>query len=638
MRKIHYLKLMLIFMCAFVANRSTAQTTGSYDINITFNAAPRQLSFYVPPTYVATQRYRLIVALHGLGDNSVNYRNALVGPLAWPASMPNTIIVCPEAFNTNTDFYLPAGSDSIIQACINYAEANYHIDTANIILQGFSLGGRAALRYGLDHYADFKGLLLNTPAVQGVKQALNQNSIYTFNYANASHIPIYITHGGTDITYESPIDSTYEQLVLNDGKVRYFQFPTLGHTIPPTAQIINFLPFFDTPSAAGYDLDIVKPVIAQRTCATTIPATTLIRNTGTNVIHSAIINYNTGGGPLSYTWTGALAPFQHAIVTLPTIAAAAGVHTLTVGVTSLDGGIADTITGNNQKSVPFQVVTSGLSLPYFQGFEGVNPPADWVQYLAGDFYTPWLADSTVHKTGIASINTFNTILIFDNTGRHDDFVSPVLNLASSTNPHMTFDVAYNYHKYTAAVLGVDSIFADTLEVLISTDCGDNYTRLYKKGGSQLATFANPILNPLSVDADFADPADTNWRMEYIDLTPYATADKATVMFRYTSALGGSLNIDNINFTNVPVGVQTVSHAKYTLYPDPANDVVNINTGDDKLERVVVMDMTGKTMVALDNTGKGNTATINTSTFADGVYVFQLFAEHDVKTKKVVIKH
>jgi len=636
MKKIGYLIAAIALQGILLPNIASAQATGSFDSSITFMGAARTLSMYVPATYSVATPYRLIVGLHGLGDNSVSYRNVLIGPLAWDSNIPNTIFICPEAANVNSDYYSPSGDEAIIQASIDFARAHYNIDTTDIVLQGFSLGGRAALRYGLDNYTKFKGLLLNTPAVQGVKEAINGESYYPYAYANAQHIPIYITHGEDDILYEPPIDSAYEQLVLNNGVVHYYDFPGLAHAIPPIASILNFIPYFDTPAVAGYDLDVVKATIAQRSCATTLPATCLVRNTGTDTIHSVTLNYTVAGATLSYTWTGILPSFSHAVISLPAMAATAGYQTLDVSVASLDAGIADTVVANNEKTVPFQVATTGNALPLFEGFEGVFPPVNWVQYLAGDAYSPWYADSTNKKTGIASMGAFNTILIFDNDGRKEELASPLLDLTSVVFPKLTFDVAYNYHHYTPPTLTIDTAFADTLEVLISTDCGDTYTSLYKKGGAELATFGNPILNPLSVDADFITPADSNWRTETIDLSAYAGSDKAIVKFSYISALGGSINIDNVNFSGPALSTPKIAGTGINVYPNPANDIVNIIAGNEPINKVDVADVTGKIVMSIDNEKGNNQFSVNTSSLIEGVFVFTVFTEGNVLVKKVSI--
>ncbi len=382
MKRKTYLETVLLLLCLYLSGTAHAQHTGSYDTTVTFTGSPRAVSMYVPPTYNPSVAYRLMVCLHGLGDTCTNYRNALTGSAAWPTNIPNTIFVFPEAANRNADYFYPSGGEAIILTSIDMARSIYNIDTNDIVLQGFSLGGRAALRYGLDHYEKFKGLLLNTPAIQGVKEAIN-DGVYTFNYANASHIPIYITHGADDVIYTGPIDSTYEQLILQNGVVRYYDFPGLAHTIPPIASIINFLSFFSNPASTGYDLDMVKASIPQRSCTPALPATCLVRNTGTSTIHTINLQYTVAGSPLTYIWTGSLAPFQHAVIALPTITAPTGSQVLSVSVVSLETGISDTVTANNSCSAPFQVEATGTPFPVFRPTGSSTNPVISIRHGTG---------------------------------------------------------------------------------------------------------------------------------------------------------------------------------------------------------------------------------------------------------------
>lgn len=632
LKKAVFLSLLLTSCFAF------GQSTGSFDVNINFQGQPRKLSFYVPPNYNPANSYRLMVCLHGLGDTSASYRDALINFLGWGANIPNTIFVCPEAADPYADYFDPPGGEAIIQESMDYAIQNYNIDTNNIVLQGFSLGGRAALRYGLDNYSRFKGLLLNTPAVQGVKEAMNRSSFYPFNYANASRIPIYITLGNSDIAYLSPVDSAFEQMVLADGIVKYVQFPG-GHTVQPVAQLVDFIPFFDNPSRPGLDLDMVKINTPFRSCSAQIQgADLLVRNTGEDTIRNINLDYTVNGNTQTHTWTGTLAPFRHALITLPAMNAAAGNQSLQATVTTLNNNMPDTVTGNNSRTVSVPVETQGLLLPFFEGFEGnAFPPAGWVRKPAGEFYSPWEWDNTVKKTGNQSMGAFNTIFIFDNSGQKEDISTPLLDLSSLASPFLSFDVSYNYHLYVPPVALDTMVFADTLEVLISTDCGNTYDLLYKKGGADLATFFKPIVNPLDLDSLFVYPADTNWRTEQIDLSNYAAADKAFITFRYTSALGGSVNMDNIRVTNALGVPATVQNVALEVFPNPARDLIHITADKESIERVEVLDASGKTAGSFSFQSRNGKVTIPVSSLPDGFYVLRVYTEKGAGSTPVMIR-
>jgi pimeloyl-ACP methyl ester carboxylesterase len=633
MKRYHTLLLLLSILIPGLAG---AQRTGSYDTSISFMSGTRALAIHVPAAYTPSNKYQLMVCLHGLGDTASDYRDALVNLLGWGAAMPNTIFVCPEAVTRSSDFFSPTGGEAIIQQSMDYAMQVYHIDTADVVLQGFSLGGRAALRYGLDNPATFRGLLLNTPAVQGVKEAVNGQPLYPFTYSNGSRIPIYITHGATDITYGSVLDSVYEQLVLHDAIVQFTRYPGLGHTLPPLAQM-PFQQFFAAPSHSGADIDAVKIYSPLLNCAAQTTPSLLFRNTGMDTIRSARFTYMISGSPQTASWTGTLLPYQHGTVPLSVAGLTPGASITISAQADTVNGNADTVTANNQQSGT--VKRAGAALTALnEGFEGSFPPSGWTLEEAGDFYTAWVDDNTVARTGSQSVNAFNTIFFFDNSGRSEGLITPAISLPA-VKPMLSFDVAYNYHRYTPPYLTATVDFADTLEVLISNDCGASYTRLYKKGGADLATFSNPILNPLAINDLFAAPADSNWRTERIDLSGYPSGgNDVFVKFNYISALGGSINIDNVQIGSATSVAGAASRPGFRVYPNPASGEVRVASSGEAIRKLEVVDMAGrKVLSATAEDQHATLMTLDTRNLPAGIYMLQIHAADGMRMEKLSIK-
>jgi len=168
---------LILLAISYLVHNSDAQTTGRFNRYVPVPSEPnRRLSYYVPANYNPANKYKLIIALHGLGDNSVNYRNFLASDSIYTGDtnvvtdphspIYNAIVVAPESGNNvNTDFWTPTSDTCIITLAIADAMSAYNIDPHYIYLNGFSLGGRSALRYGLLNYNRFRALLLWTPAI-----------------------------------------------------------------------------------------------------------------------------------------------------------------------------------------------------------------------------------------------------------------------------------------------------------------------------------------------------------------------------------------------------------------------------------------------------------------------------------------
>jgi predicted esterase len=594
------------------------------DTTINFMGEQRAISIYIPSDYSPSVPAKLLVGLHGLGDTDTNYMNALV--YLFPEStIPNTIIICPDGgSDANKDFYTPEGDEAIIDTVISFAKNLYNIDVSEIVLQGFSLGGRSALKFGLDFPEKFKALLLNTPAVQGTKDAVFGN----FLYANASKIPIYITCGNEDLNYLNPIDSMRLQLVLNDGKVLYRQF-SMGHSVPYMREMTEYQQFIDSLYISDYDLDVVQVKAPVVYCETPVPFSVLVQNKGSETLTDITFTYKIGSDSLSHTWTGNLAPFQHLEIGFPDITVSSeGYSSLTVEVEILNSSFSDSIKYNNSTEGELFVFTQSKTLPYEESFSTLDFANDWSLISAGDYFT-----SFDYNSSRKFLYACNTIWIFDNSGRKEETMSPALDLSSISNPSIAFDVAYMYTLYNGdfTVGGVDVIFADTLEVSISTDCGETFDLLYKKGGEDLLTFNNPLINLNNLNTFFTTfPSSNDWRREWIDLSPYAESTSAFVKFSYVSALGGLIFLDNIAFSDEVSNIKGIENQSISVYPNPVKNTLYVQSSSE-VEQITIYDISGRLLKQSTNPSQE----INVSDLANGVYIVKVKTGKGESMQKII---
>ncbi len=625
--------IFLLIAIAFFAVKANAQQTGNFADNVMFMGKQRTLACHVPSNYDSSMSYNLIIGLHGLGDNAVNYRNALINTLNWPSIFANTIFVFPDGGDDqNKDFYMPAGDEAIVQEAINYAIQNYNIDTNSVILQGFSLGGRSALKYGLDNHAKFKGLLLNTPAIQGLADAVNDpNGSLMFDYSKASQIPIYVTIGANDQIYIFNWMPVNERLKKNDAKVKTLEIAGMGHNVPGQQYISPAITFFADPASSDYDIDLFEIETDQRTCNPDIQPQCYIRNKGSQPVTSVDIDYAIGSSSGTYTWTGNIGMYEHAVVNLPLMSAGSGEQDLDLSIGNINGSYTDTISSDNNLSYMVYVGDNPLSVPCTEGFEGNME--GWTYEETGSIFQ-WYQDADVKKDGMYSIAAFNTILMFYTLGYVESFYSPVMDLSGVASPDLTFDLAYNYHKYTPPYFTDDVLFADTLIISVSTDCGQTFQEIYRKGGADLATAADPILNPLSIQQVFFSPDSGEWRNEAVDLSAYAGQTEVMLKFGYKSALGGSIYIDNISFTQDVSIEQQTERNDVVVYPNPAQDYINIKADNMQISNVSLYDMTGRQV--LQKEWHQNSNRIDISSLNAGLYQLLIISGQDRIMKKVMV--
>lgn len=544
---------------------SVSSIAGNVEKTVTFMSQSRSLSFYIPDTYNASNPYKLIVSLHGSGDNSVNFRNA-ISPVSSSAGSPfyNCIIVCPDGgSDPSRSFQQPAGDEEIIRVARDSARKWYNIDDNSIYLNGFSLGARSALYYGLKNYSLWKGMFLWTPAVQSIAEADNK-SYFKYNYSNANKIPICMTVGANDANYVTKVQYIKNILVDSSGIVQLRVIAGLGHSIPPTFADDFCSGFVDNffSSMSALDAGISKindPKVYS--CSSNLIPTIRLMNRGTTTLTSVDINYRIDNGTLqTHNWSGTLASLTSQNVTLPAITSATGKHALKVFTSNPNAGV-DGNTSNDNITDSVTVLTTGRSLPQTDGFE-LQPTDVFDQLINLDgMYTYYL--SSTAKTGTYSAYVPN--FLYPIPGERDDLITYPLDLSSAPDPVLTFDMAY---------VSRNSGLSDTLEVSISTDCGKTYTTIYKKFGLNL-----PTTSPTFKSTQFV-PTAGQWRTESVSLGAYTSATTAFIRFRNICNYQNDLYLDNINIaTGMVAGVSiaqtagvnpTCSGASVTFTATPVN--------------------------------------------------------------------
>ncbi len=302
-------------------------------------------------------------------------------------------------------------------------------------------------------------------------------------------------------------------------------------------------------------LEILYPI--GTICSSNITPQIELMNMGANALTSVTINYQISGlGGNTYSWNGNLASLQTTIINLPAITSTSGAHTINV-TTSNPNGNADGNSSNDSQTENFYLSgTVGMSIPMQEGFENAGfPPAAWEVVNQDASYT-WERTTQAASSGSASM--FINVYDYDGSnGQIEDMISPMYNLSTYLDPELKFDVAYALYS--------SSGFSDTLEVLITTDCGVTWDQLYKKFDAPLTTA------PLTTDPFY--PTSSQWRTETIDLTNYNSSSNAQIMFRFISDWENNLFVDDINISGTvinPNGINDISNANTIhVYPNPS---------------------------------------------------------------------
>jgi pimeloyl-ACP methyl ester carboxylesterase len=630
--------VMLILIIGIQSPNS--QTKGSFNINVNMTSGSRIIAYYVPTDYDAAKKYNLMICLHGSRQPADEFRDNLC-PF-WAAFMKNTIFACPEGSGPSLDFYYTKGDETIIDTAISYIKQNYSIDDKKIILEGFSLGGRSALKYGLENPDQFKGLLLNTPAIQSYFDAAN-NPVYSLNYKyeNGSKIPIAITHGAADRAYYNPVDTLFKILTDNNSMVLFTRVYGMGHNIPDQTVIQKCLDFINQPLKNNLDADISKIMVSNRTYLQKINPKFRMRNMGVQDITSANITYSINGTSADYSWSGSISSFKYADIELPEIPCYEKRNILVIQIKSINGSNTDiTLPGKKQDSINFQNLTQSLKLPFKCGFEITDPNLTYFSLKTAGGMISWGVRTNAKTEGTYSLRMNNTPFVNINQGLSEDVLSPLLDLTSVKNPCIAFDLGFNYIKLTpAGGYPENYTYTDTLKIMMSTDSGKTFTNIYTKSGAELATVSTPITNPATIEGCIFTPTSINqWRTEVIKLDDYADKSKVVFIFKDVSGNGGTLWLDNIRFVSYDdiSDVEDVSsNSGLSISPNPANEMINVQIPDNTNE-IRIYNFAGM-QIYKSNIEPGNTEFhLSINGFNSGIYMIEAVSGNKSISKKLII--
>lgn len=255
-----------------------------------------------------------------------------------------------------------------------------------------------------------------------------------------------------------------------------------------------------------------------------------------------------------------------------------------------------------------------------ESFEAVFPPAGFELVNADEDIT-W-----EQETGFGGFGTSDQCMKIRGYdywpgGAEDDAIVS-MDMTYLQDAELTFDVAYARYA---------SNYTDSLEVLVSTDCGDNYTSLYFKGGSDLATAPDFSASPFI-------PAANQWRTETIDLSSYMGNGDVLIVFRSHTGWGQNVYVDNINLTAVNVvGVEETEPDTYlSIYPNPVaqSGTLHLHTNLNEMIDVEIFSSEGKHVYRGKHTPTGS---ISISGLAPGAYVSVLRTSELIKKGVLVVQ-
>ncbi len=300
----------------------------------------------------------------------------------------------------------------------------------------------------------------------------------------------------------------------------------------------------------------------------------------------------------------------------------AGLYSVTLTAENLNGQSSITKT---------DMIQAGGYVPFFhETFE--EPVADrfWLIENPDD-------DRTWEPYTIAGTSPGNTAMAVNfrevyGIGRKDRLVSPALNLENMNEAYMEFQ-----HAFAQRNAGV----SDSLIVMVSPDCGVNWTRVFEGGENGNGNFATHQ----PTDYDFVPQSASDWcglgwgsACNTIDLTPWAGLSNVKIAFETYSMYGNPIFIDNF-FVDRFVGIDNMKakDCDISVYPNPAVYELTVSWNESSgYNSLKMIDGMGKSVLKRNISKRQTNVNLNISTLEAGVYVIMMKNNLTVNVKKVVV--
>lgn len=429
------------------------------------------------------------------------------------------------------------------------------------------------------------------------------------------------TTGGNGILYQDYMDYSFDPclLLFTAGQVVRMESALLTYRSSLTVSNACTPIVLKTLDAQLKTID--SPV--KRICTNSFTPSVTIRNKGSQTLTSLLINTVIDNGvPLNYTWTGSIASLTNTSVTLAGLTITPGIHTIKIFVSAPN---AATDENNNNDTLTTTVQYYDAVQTVTEGFEGnIFPPQAWDIVNPDDGIT-WQKATGIAKTGNASV-VINNIDNF-NIGEQDYLRLPELNLVNIDSAYLNFQLAASTFTPTSTA---DNNW-DTLEVLISKDCGATYTSLYKKWGASLVTTATENTNPFI-------PKASEWRKDSVNLTGFINAGKVMLAFKNTTGNENNVYLDDINIRTQIIN-PNLKAAGFLITPNPTRNIITVQfyPNPTNLKSIQVYNLLGQKIAETDiGSDAGNVAYyFDVRSYPAGIYFVRVVFANKVLIKKII---
>ena len=388
---------------------------------------------------------------------------------------------------------------------------------------------------------------------------------------------------------------------------------TMTYTVPPGTNLI--------------DMEASSNMILPTSyCANSITPEITIANNSAIAIDTFEVAYTLNGGvPNTQTITTSLAAGANTTIAFPAITVPSGQNSVSYNAYTVVGtSFIDNVSGNNSASSGafYTMSATAFATSHSEGFDNVatgtiainnaivENPYDENTYVFDNTFTQ---NVTWNLGGYGlTAKSYRFRLADFTAGNHASLIYEKIDFSANTNMQVSYSYAY-------AQMSTSN--SDKLQVLVSTNCGVNWTIENTNSG------ANLITAPLE-SQNYFYPQLTQWKTQTVDLSAYDGNSEVMIAFKAISGGGNNLYIDDIKIGPTQMLAINDLSSSLAAYPNPVKDILTI-TGD--YMSADIYDVFGKLVLTSESQ-----KTINVSSLSNGVYFLNINAENTITVKKITV--
>jgi hypothetical protein len=355
-----------------------------------------------------------------------------------------------------------------------------------------------------------------------------------------------------------------------------------------------------------------------------------VRNFGTDTITSLVVGYKlNNGNPVTQNITTTIPPNATTVVTFPVIPIGSGDNQF-IFFTSAPNGQED-LMKSNDTLVTTLTISTPTTTPINEGFESTFPPKGWTISNPDNDITWQKINVGKNSSSSAYLNNFN----YSSFGQKDELYTPIFQYSKVDSLKLSFDLSAAVYSDPNS----KTIPLDTLEIVVTNDCGHTFTSVYKKWGAALQTLGQPAQ---AYTDEFFPEGLSQWRTEQVDLTRFKDNGSIIVAFRNTTNWENNIFIDNVQL-RTRVLPQALKDKGYLVLPTLNNGSFGLwlYENHQKLKYVAVYNSFGQMVWRKEFNGNADAyIPVNLQGQTAGVYFVRwgYTGEDRTFTERIIIKN